>query len=208
MLKLTAYDEPTESARAIRGGHGAAFVVRCGQFLTITDVEGQQVADFFAWRLHDRTEFMSPHNTRLLAGALVPPVGSRFVSNRRRPMLVLVHDTVGVHDLLMASCDPARYASFGVAEHRSCVGNAEEALRECGMTVPRLYDPVNLFMNVPVDAEGRLSIQAPVSKAGDHVTFRATTDVLAVISACPMDLNLCNGGRVTDLHVRVHNEFV
>ena len=41
----------------------------------------------------------------------------------------------------------------------------------------------------------------------DHVTFRATLDTLCVISACPMDLNACNGGHVTDLHVRVHNEF-
>jgi uncharacterized protein YcgI (DUF1989 family) len=191
----------------IAGSHGAAFVVRRGQFLTVTDVSGQQVGDFFAWNLHDHSEFMSPHNTRLLANALVPPVGARFVSNRRRPLFVLVADTVGVHDLLMACCDPARYATFGVADHRSCAGNAEDALRAVGMTVPRLYDPVNLFMNVPVDAHGRLTIEPPVSRPGDHVTFRATLDTLSVISACPMDLNACNGGRVTDLHVRIHNEF-
>jgi uncharacterized protein YcgI (DUF1989 family) len=207
VLKLTAYDPAPEAALTIAGSHGAAFVVRRGQFLTVTDVSGQQVGDFFAWNLHDHSEFMSPHNTRLLANALVPPVGARFVSNRRRPLFVLVADTVGVHDLLMACCDPARYATFGVADHRSCAGNAEDALRAVGMTVPRLYDPVNLFMNVPVDAHGRLTIEPPVSRPGDHVTFRATLDTLSVISACPMDLNACNGGRVTDLHVRIHNEF-
>ncbi len=107
----------------------------------------------------------------------------------------------------MACCDPERYAGLGVTGHRSCAANADEALRAIGISVPRLYDPVNLFMNVPVDADGRLRIETPVSKAGDHVTFRATMDAVAVISACPMDLNLCNGGRVTDLHVRVHNDF-
>jgi uncharacterized protein YcgI (DUF1989 family) len=206
MLKLAAYDRPPETERTIAGGHGAAFVVRIGQFLTVTDVSGQQVGDFFAWNLHERSEFMSPHNTRLLANALVPTVGSRFVSNRRRPMFVLVEDTVGTHDLLMACCDPARYAGFGVTGHRSCAGNAEEALREIGMAVPRLYDPVNLFMNVPVGADGGLTIAAPVSRPGDHVTFRGTMDTLCVMSACPMDLNACNGGRITDLHVRVHND--
>jgi uncharacterized protein YcgI (DUF1989 family) len=206
VLKLAAYDRPPETEIRIAGGHGTAFVVRLGQFLTVIDVSGQQVGDFFAWNLQERSEFMSPHNTRLLANQLVPPVGSRFVSTRRRPMFVLVEDTVGTHDLLMACCDPARYASFGVTDHRSCAGNAEEALRQIGMTVPRLYDPVNLFMNVPVGADGTLTIAAPISRPGDHVTFRATMDTLCVMSACPMDLNACNGGRVSDLQVRVHND--
>lgn len=206
MLRLRAYDRPAEAAFVVPGGHGKAFTVAVGQFLTITDAQGQQVGDFFAWNRHDSREFLSPHNTRLAANALVPPVGSRFVTNRRRPMFVLVRDTVGRHDLLLAACDPARYASFGVPDHRSCVGNVAEALREAGVVVPRLYDPVNLFMNVPVGDDGTLSIEPPLSRPGDAVTFRATMDTLCVLSACPMDLNACNGGRITDLHVRIHNE--
>jgi uncharacterized protein YcgI (DUF1989 family) len=206
VLTLRAYDRPAEADFVVPGGHGKAFRVAQGQFLTVTDVRGQQVGDFFAWNEHDVRELLSPHNTRLLANALVPPLGSRFVTNRRRCMFVLARDTVGRHDLLMACCDPARYAGFGVPGHRSCAGNAEEALRELGVRVPRLYDPVNLFMNVPVHADGSLTIEAPLSRAGDLVTFRATMDALCVISACPMDLNACNGGTVTDLHVRVHNE--
>lgn len=206
MLKLRAYDAAAETDVVIEGGHGKAFTVAVGQFLTVTDVSGQQVGDFFAWNRQDLREFMSPHNTRLLANALVPPVGSRFVTNRRRPMFVLVRDTVGRHDLLMACCDPARYAGFGVPDHRSCAANAGEALQEVGIVVPRLYDPVNLFMNVPVRADGSLAIEPPLSRAGDHVTFRATMDALCVISACPMDLNPCNGGTITDLRIRVRNE--
>jgi hypothetical protein len=206
MLRLRAYDTPAADDFVIPGGHGRAFRVAQGQFLTVQDVSGQQVGDFFAWNQHDVREFLSPHNTRLLANALVPPVGSRFVTNRRRCMFVLVRDSVGRHDLLMACCDPTRYAGFGVPDHRSCAGNAEEALRELGVVVPRLYDPVNLFMNVPVRADGSLAIEAPLSRAGDSVTFRATMDALCVISACPMDLNACNGGTITDLRVRVHNE--
>ncbi len=206
MLKLGAYDRQTESEFVVKGGHGKVFTVGVGQFLTITDVDGQQVGDFFAWKRHDPREFLSPHNTRLAANALVPPVGARFVTNRRRPMFVLVRDTVGRHDLLMASCDPARYEAFGQPGHRSCVQNALEALREVGMAVPRLYDPVNLFMNVPVRDDGSLAIEAPLSRPGDVVTFRATMEALCALSACPMDLNACNGGRITDLHVRIHNE--
>jgi uncharacterized protein YcgI (DUF1989 family) len=206
MLTLRAYDKPAPAEFVVAGGHGKAFMVGRGQFLTITDVRGQQVGDFFAWNRHDPREYLSPHNTRLTANALVPPVGSRFVTNRRRPMFVLVRDTVGRHDLLMAACDPARYASFGVPDHRSCAGNVEEALRELGIRVPRVYDPVNLFMNVPVAADGSLAIEPPLSRAGDVVTFRATMDTLCALSACPMDLNACNGGTITELRVRVHDE--
>lgn len=206
MLRLRAYDRPAEREFVVEGGHGQAFTVGVGQFLTVTDVQGQQVGDFFAWNRYDPREFLSPHNTRLTANALVPPVGARFVTNRRRPMFVLVRDTVGRHDLLLAACDPARYASFGVPDHRSCAGNVAEALREAGLAVPRLYDPVNLFMNVPVRDDGSLAIEAPLSRAGDAVTFRATMEALCVLSACPMDLNACNGGRITDLRVRIHGE--
>lgn len=206
MLRLRAHDRQAEGGFVVTGGHGKAFTVGVGQFLTITDVQGQQVGDFFGWNRHDPREFLSPHNTRLTANALVPPVGSRFVTNRRRPMFVLVRDPVGRHDLLMAACDPARYASFGVPDHRSCAQNAEEALREAGVAVPRLYDPVNLFMNVPVGDDGSLTIEPPLSRPGDAVTFRATMEALCVLSACPMDLNACNGGRITDLRVRIHNE--
>ena len=206
MLKLRAFDRPAETEFVVKGGHGKAFVVGVGQFLTITDVQGQQVGDFFAWNRHDPREYLSPHNTRLASSALVPPVGARFVTNRRRPMLVLVRDTVGRHDLLVACCDAARYASLGAPGHRSCAGNAEEALREIGVVVPRLYDPVNLFMHVPVGADGALTIEPPLSRAGDSVGFRATMDALCVLSACPMDINACNGGTITDLHVRIRNE--
>ena len=88
MLTLRAYDKPAPAEFVVAGGHGKAFMVGRGQFLTITDERGEQVGDFFAWNRHDPREYMSPHNTRLTANALVPPVGSRFVTNRRRPIFV------------------------------------------------------------------------------------------------------------------------
>lgn len=206
MLVLKAYRQPADQEFVVKGGHGKAFKVYQGQFLTVTDVEGQQVGDFFAFNPSDLREYMSPHNTRLMSEGLVPVVGTRFISNRRRAMFVLVRDTVGRHDLLMPACDPARYVAYGVPGHRSCAENAAEALREAGVTVPRLYDPVNLFMNVVLHEDKSLTIEPPLSRAGDYVMFRAVMDSLCVLSACPMDLNDCNAGKITALRVRVHNE--
>jgi uncharacterized protein YcgI (DUF1989 family) len=206
MLVLKAYRTLPEQALKLEAGAARAFTVLQGQFLTIADVEGQQVGSFFAFNPSDRHEYLSPHNTRLMCEGFVPGVGARFISNRRRTMLVLVRDTVGRHDLVLPACDAALFASHGATKHRNCHDNALEALRTIGVTVPRLYDPVNLFMNVQLDADKRLSIAPPVSRPGDQLTFRATMDSLCVLSACPMDLDHRNGGRLTGLSVRVHNE--
>jgi len=50
----------------------------------------------------------------------------------------------------------------------------------------------NVFMNVVVRADGSLDIQAPVSTAGQGLTFVAERDVLVAVTACPAPA--CNGG--------------
>lgn len=206
MLALQAYDHRPETEFVVPGGQGRAFVVGLGQFLTITVIEGQQVGELFAWNRHDLREYLSPPHTRLTANALVPRVGARFVTNRRRPMFVLARDTVGCHDLLLAGCDPALHAPLGIPGRRSCATNAVDALGALGIRVPRLYDPVNLFMSVRVGDDGALHVAPSPSRAGDAVTLRATMEVLCVLSACPMGLIGSGDRRATDLRVRVHNE--
>ena len=108
MLRLKAYRDAADRQLTVPAGEGRAFRVHLGEFLTVTDVAGGQVGAFFAFAAHDLREFLSPHNTRLTAGAAVPPVGTRLVSNRRQTMLTLVRDAVGRHDLLLPACDAAR----------------------------------------------------------------------------------------------------
>ena len=43
----------------------------------------------------------------------------------------------------------------------------------------------NVFMNVPVNGEtGALTVEAPLSKAGDHITFLAEEDLVVGLTAC------------------------
>src|ERR1700736_6900480 len=76
----------------IPGGHGAAFAARAGQRVEITDLEGQQVADFVAFAERDRTEWLSTTHTRSAILRLDLRAGDRLESNWRRPMFELVHD--------------------------------------------------------------------------------------------------------------------
>src|SRR6476661_2939463 len=62
----------------IPGGHGAAFAARAGQLVEITDLEGQQVADFVAFAERNRTEWLSTTHTRSALLRLTAVVGDRL----------------------------------------------------------------------------------------------------------------------------------
>jgi uncharacterized protein YcgI (DUF1989 family) len=177
--------------------------VSAGREFRIVDVEGGQVGDLFAFRLADPREFLSASHTRAQTSRLFPAVGERFLSSCRRPLLELVaDDSPGVHDMLIAACDPERYRALGAADHASCAGNLRGALAERGISPACVPQPVNLFMNVPV-VDGRLEwLPAPTSP-GASITFRALDDVLVVLSACPQDIVGINGGRPTPLAIEL-----
>jgi uncharacterized protein YcgI (DUF1989 family) len=191
-------------ALTIPARHGRAFEVSAGSTLTIIDVEGEQVADMSALVRADFTEFLSPRHTRLALGRLTLRVGDELQTNRRRPHLRLLDDSVGVHDILLGCCDRYRYElDFHVQGHRNCMDNLTEALAPYGVEPWRVPENINIFMNTIIEPDGRVHVERPVSRAGDHVTFECLIDSVIAISACPQDLNPCNGFRPTDLHVRV-----
>jgi uncharacterized protein YcgI (DUF1989 family) len=48
-------------------------------------------------------------------------------------------------------------------------------------------------MNIPVQPDGSLSFEPPVSQPGDYVLLRAEMDCVIVFSACPQDMVPING---------------
>ena len=60
-------------------------------------------------------------------------------------------------------------------------------------------------MNVPWSPDGSLRFEPPVSRPGDLVRFRAETDLVVIMSACPQDLTPVNGAaqRPADVHFRL-----
>jgi len=188
----------------IPAGHARMWRMRAGERVTIAQTAGQQVGDFIAFNAADLTEFLSTSHTRRCLASLRIARGDRLFTNHREPIVEIVEDTVGLHDILAAACDPYRYRrDFGVDDHRSCRMNFVEALAPFDIPDWRVPDPVNLFQNSPVLADGRYLSATSVARAGDHVTLLACMDLIAACSACPQDLAPTNGGRVTDLQVRL-----
>ena len=102
---------------------------RAGQFLKIVDPHGKQAGDFWAFNAANLDEHLSAMHTRVWVNRLCPRPGESFHTNHRRPILQLVQDTCGVHDLLTAPCDEHRYRLYGVqGEHASCAGNFRQVM--------------------------------------------------------------------------------
>ena len=179
---------PAREGRAVR--------VDAGRRFRVVDVEGGQVADTWAFVADDPGEFHSAQHTRAFVDRLFPRPGEQFVTNRRRPILTLEEDsTPGIHDMLIAACDPARYKGLGVQGwHASCEENLQRALEAVGVQpIPRFApQPINLFMNTPARTDGTIEWLPAETNAGDHVVLRAELDAIVAVSACPQDIVAIN----------------
>ena len=188
---------------------GVAVRVVAGRSIRVINTHGTQVCDF--WALCDGAphEFLSMAHCHTETGGIMPAVGDVMVSNRRRPMLTITSDdSPGVHDTVIASCDWPRYQVLGCSEyHDNCADNFRMALIAIGEAAVHVPDPFNLWMNIPVSPQGRISWEAPVSSAGHSIVMRAETDIIAVMSACPQDLTPVNGDGLapTELHFRIED---
>ncbi len=174
---------------------GKAAKLNKGQSVKLINTHGSQVVDTWAFRLPDLGEFMSMEHSRAAIGSIFPHVGDSMVSNKREAILTLVEDSSpGVHDTLIAACDRYRYEQLGCeGHHDSCTDNLAAALGELGMTPPETPAPWNMWMNIPVAADGAVSFEPPVSRPGDYVVLRAERDAVVVFSCCPQDVIPING---------------
>jgi uncharacterized protein YcgI (DUF1989 family) len=197
----------TSELVTIPARRGMAARVAAGQRIRVINTHGSQVVDTWAFSARDATEWMSMEASRAWFLRLAAAVGDTFVTNQRRPILTLVEDTSGgAHDTLIAPCDAPRYRLLGVeGHHDNCRDNLHAALAALGITVPATPSPLNLFMNIPWTADGRLAWGEPVSTPGSYVLFRAEMDLVVAFSACPQDILRINGrtGQTTEAHFSI-----
>jgi len=177
----------SEGKHHIAPRSGVAFTLDRGQRLTVIDPEGEQVADLLAFNRHDPDEVISSGRTLDYASRIYLTTGDPLYSNRSNVLLRIVEDTVGRHDFLLTPCSKDTFRIiYGDADpHRGCFGNLAAALEPYGIGPDRIPIAFNVFMNVTVDGgTGELKVEPPLSRAGDHVTFVAETDLIVGLTAC------------------------
>jgi uncharacterized protein YcgI (DUF1989 family) len=179
VLELKAPTTPApETQFQLDIGEAHDFSVKVGQFVGIKVVSEPVVASLYAFAKGDPTEWLSVCNTRILLGTLHLRTGHRLFSNRRRTLLVWVHDSGRGHDLLLPPC-----VLLGATAHtRSpALERLDDTLTRIGGDPTYKPDPLNLFLDTRIDAAGRIVVHSP--EAGAHAALRATTDLGCVILA-------------------------
>jgi uncharacterized protein YcgI (DUF1989 family) len=171
---------------------GTAFILKKGDRLTITDIEGEQVSDFICFSRHDTKEYLSSGRTIDYAENIFLTKGNHFYSNRSNVMFDITEDTVGRHDFLLTPCsaDTFRIIYGDTNPHRGCFGNLSEALKEYGIEPDEIPVCFNIFMHVKVDGDtGKISVLPPKSKANDHITIEAQMDLIVGMTACSAEMS-------------------
>ncbi|WP_434750813.1 DUF1989 domain-containing protein [Paenibacillus amylolyticus] len=185
---------------------GYGLVVSKGSILRVTDLEGQQVVDFVAFDTDDMNHRLDPGVTMdVLRTCRIKP-GQTLYSNRYKPLLTIIKDTVGAHDFFNSACRPEMYELlYGKINHASCYQNLNEALGPLGIMPPNQHYPFNLFMKTTMDESGNIAVMTPDSRAGDYVEMEALQDLTIAISACPCEESACNGYHCTPVQLDVSN---
>ena len=178
---------------------GIKIDVKQGQNITVIDIEGGQVVDFFAELNGNSAEFLSTGVTIDCNQSLKLNIGNVIYTNLYRPMMKILSDDVAEHDLLHPCCRPEMYNFFyhNGKGHPNCFDNINKALGEHRTIIT----PVNLFMYTKINTDGSISVEKPVSKAGDKIVLQALMDIRLGIAACSVSESKCNSGKCSSIKV-------
>lgn len=171
-------------------------VVRLGQTLTITDLEGNQAVDCLLYDANNTALRYSAHDTLVAQGSIYLSTGSVLRDVEGDPLMTVVADEVGRHDTIGGACskesNSLRYGHHTVHQH-ACVENFLAEGSRWGLGKRDLVSNINWYMNVPIEASGELGIVDGLSAPGRSLVLRADRDVLVLVSNCPQVNNPCNG---------------
>lgn len=179
-------NDHTQTATRIPPQSGASFELKKGDVLRVSDPQGQQVSDLFAFKLGDLACSLSSGRSIDYASRLALTTGDILYSNDSRPMFTIVKDTVGSHDFLLTPCSQEMFEIlYKCTEHHpSCFENLCNAFKSHGVRPEQISTTFNIFMNVKVDADGVVRVLPPLSKAGDFIELRAEMDMVCALTAC------------------------
>jgi urea carboxylase-associated protein 1 len=195
--------EPIED-RVVAPGDWWSGIVKRGQILRLTDLEGRQAVDFLCYDAGNPAERYNAADTMKIAGSLFIGRGTRLFSDMGNVLMTVVEDSCGRHDTIGGCCSrESNRVRYGVPEGPNCRDNFLRALEPFGLGKKDIVANINFFMYVPVAPDGGMAIADGLSKPGDHVDLRAERDVLVALSNCPQIHNPANGFRPTPIGLTI-----
>jgi uncharacterized protein len=182
---------------------GRSFIIKQGQVLRVIDPLGEQVSDLFAFAEQDHDCRLSSGRSLDYAGKIYLTTGDTLYANDSKPMFTIATDTVGLHDFLLTPCSQEMFEILykHKGHHPSCFENLFLSLKEHGIAEADISTTFNIFMNVKIDHQGKLTVGVPTSKAGDYIDLRAELDMVCGLTACSAEGS--NNGRFKPIHYSI-----
>lgn len=179
------------------GGH-LSFVLKRGQILRMTDIEGGANVSLLMLNPHEKSERLNlpdtlkgQHTARLTAGHC-------FYSDMGRVLAGITADTCGWHDPFGGVLNAAevtekygqgRYQELRNGFYRNGTDNLLVEMGKWDLNLEDLLMVVNFFSKVTVDDRGQFTFHGGYSQPGSYVELYAPMDTLVVMTALqhPMD---------------------
>ncbi len=193
-LRPTLYEE------LVPGGGHTSFVLKRGQLLRLTDIEGGANVSLLLLNAQEKSERLNlpdslkcQHTARLSAGHCL-------YSDMGRVLAAITADTCGWHDSfggvlnaeeVQEKYGQGRYQELRNGFFRNGVDNLLVEMGKWNLGLADLLMVLNLFSKVTVDDAGAFHFAADNSRAGDYVELYAPMDTLVLLSALqhPLDPN-------------------
>lgn len=181
----------------LRGGQMWSRVLRRGQVLRLTDVEGGASVAALFYNADDKSERYNMPDTLKAQHIARLTAGNVLYSDMGRILCSVVADSVGWHDTITghsrAEHNLKKYGEGSYQKLRNDFfrNTRDNFLIELGkyeLGKRDLVPNVNWFVKVSADADGHLRWESS-SKAGDFVELRAELNTLVVLSNTPHPLD-------------------
>lgn len=191
--------------RTLGPGTSSSGLIRKGQTLRLIDIEGEQVADFVAWKAGDPSEYQDIVYTNFVNHSWKIGVGGRLVSNHLNTMWTITEDDCQEHYMGGGFCSRDLHVYDGFPPKDGCRDRLQREIAKYDLTPLHLREIscFNIFMHVAYDPDGTWEIRRPKSKAGDHIDLRAEMDLQWAVSIC--DDPWSNGDRPTPMKVEIYD---
>ena len=191
---------PTLYEETIPGGGHTSFVLKRGQLLRLTDLEGGANVSLMLLNAQEKSERLNLPDTLKGQHTAKLTAGHCLYSDMGRVLAAITADTCGWHDSfggvlnadeVLEKYGQGRYQELRNGFFRNGTDNLLVEMGKWNLNLQDLLMVLNLFSRVDVTADGAFAFHQGHSKAGDYIELYAPMDTLVILTALqhPLDPN-------------------
>lgn len=191
---------PTLYEETVPGGGHTSFILKRGQLLRLTDLEGGANVSLMLLNALEKSERLNLPDTLKGQHTAKLTAGHCLYSDMGRVLAAITADTCGWHDSfggvlnadeVMEKYGQGRYQELRNGFFRNGTDNLLVEMGKWNLNLQDLLMVLNLFSRVDVTADGAFAFHQGHSKAGDYIELYAPMDTLVILTALqhPLDPN-------------------